>query len=193
MRPHLPKNARLHRVSNPVAVGGAPVDARANRKLVFVGRLAPEKGGLHLAEAAKAVNAPVMFIGDGPEADAIRAANPEAEITGWLRPDEVQNRLAEARALVFPSLWYEGQPLVPIEALVRGIPVICGDWSAAAEEVRDGENGLIYHAPTTAGLIDALRRLDGLGRFDSTDLAGRVAPQAHVARLMEVYGSLSRV
>ncbi|SLN64390.1 glycosyltransferase family 4 protein [Roseisalinus antarcticus] len=190
MTPWLPEAARLHRVSNPIKAGGAPVAAGDNRKLVFVGRLSPEKGALMLARAAKAVDLPVLFIGEGPEAEAIRAANPEAEITGWLTHDAVQQRLGEARALVFPSLWYEGQPLVPIEALLRGIPVICGSWSAAAEEVRDGENGLVYAAPTQTALEKALRRLPALGSFESGDLAARVSPEAHLARLHEVYGTV---
>ncbi len=187
MRPFLPPTATLHRVSNPIAVGGAAVAAAENRTLVFVGRLSPEKGALQLARAARETGWPVLFIGDGPEAEAIRSANPDAEITGWLSPAQVQQRLSEARALVFPSLWYEGQPLGPIEALLRGIPVVCGAWSAAAEEVRDGENGVIYRAPTVAALTEALARLPEIGRVDSTDLAARVSPQAHLARLLEVY------
>lgn len=189
MAPYLPSSARLHLVSNPVSAE-APVAVRENHLLVFVGRLAPEKGGLTLAKAARRAGLPVLFVGDGPEADAIRAANPAARITGWVRPDEVQIHLSQARALVFPSLWYEGQPLVPIEALLRGIPVVCGSWSAAAEVVRDGENGLIYRNPTEDDLVAALARLAGLGTFDSDALAAAVSPQAHLQALLTIYDQM---
>lgn len=177
----------LHHVSNPIANFGDPVDAHPNRTLLFVGRLSPEKGALQLAKAAKALDFPVTFVGDGPETDAIRAANPDAQLTGWLSPAEVQDHLAKARALVFPSLWYEGQPLVPIEALLRGIPVICGDWSAAAEIVQHGRNGIIYHEASTESLTAALQQLPEISTFDSSALAREVAPETHLARLLAIY------
>lgn len=190
MAPYMPANARLHHVSNPVTQGGETVDVSSNQALVFVGRLAPEKGGLHLAQAAKALGYPVIFVGDGPETDAIRAANPQAEMAGWCSGAEVQSHLSRARALVFPSLWYEGQPLVPIEALLRGIPVICGNWSAAAETIEDGVNGLIYHEPTVSALTAALGRLPQLDSFDNSGLAQMVSPQAHLSRLLDIYDDM---
>ncbi len=190
MAPYLPDRARLHQVSNPVAALGPGVDFSANRTLVFVGRLSPEKAPVQLAEAARAAGRPVTFVGEGPEAAAIRRANPRAEITGWLHPDDVQAHLAGAAALVFPSLWYECQPLAPIEALLRGVPVICGNWNAAAEVVRDGENGIVYDRAGVAGLTGAIERLPEIAPFNSTELAAKVSPAAHLARLREVYGSM---
>ncbi|TFL16379.1 glycosyltransferase family 4 protein [Jannaschia formosa] len=187
IQPYLSDRVRLHSIPNPVETGGAPVNWRANRHLLFVGRMSREKGGLQLAEAARRLGMPVRFVGDGPEADAIRAANPDAEITGWVDAEEVQKHLSEARALVFPSLWYEGQPLVPIEAQLRGVPVVCGGWSAAAEEVHDGENGIVYETAGTDSLVAALERLDSLMEFDNSELAGKVSPDAHRENLIALY------
>jgi len=190
MEPYLPASARLHTLPNPVSVGGAAVDVSCNDAYVFVGRLAPEKGGLHFAHAAREAGVKAVFVGDGPEAAAIRAANPEATITGWLSPAQVQDQLSAARALVFPSLWYEGQPLVPIEALIRGIPVVCGTWSAASEVVRDGVNGVIYDRPDVAALAAALGRVASVGAFDATELADSVSPTRHLARLLDIYDAM---
>lgn len=190
MAPYLPPQARLHALPNPLSVGGPRVAATRNATYVFVGRLSPEKGARQFAEAARAAGVPAVFVGDGPEAAAIRAANPAATITGWVTPEGVNEHLSTARALVFPSLWYEGQPLVPIEAMVRGIPVVCGRWSAASEIVRDGENGILYDRPDAAALEAALRRVPALGDFDASDLAETVAPARHLARLLEVYNGM---
>lgn len=190
MQPFIPETARLYHVSNPVEGGGPPVDARANRTLLFVGRLSPEKGALMLARAARALDMPVTFVGDGPDAGAIRAANPDAVLTGWQTPSEVQDHLARARALIFPSLWYEGQPLSPIEAQLRNIPVVCGSWSAATETVRNGETGIIYDRPDVESLIEALRRLPALPAFDASNLAARVSPKSHLKRLFEIYDTM---
>ncbi len=191
MAPHLGLETRIHQLDNPVASDARPVAALHNKTLVFVGRLSPEKGALQLAIAARGTGYRVRFIGDGPEAGAIRDANPEARITGWLSPAEVQTHLSEARALVFPSLWYEGQPLAPIEALLRGIPVVCGSWCAASEEITDGVNGVLYHEPTPEALAQALRRLPQ-SAFDPASLAARVAPDRHLARLLEIYDAILR-
>jgi glycosyltransferase involved in cell wall biosynthesis len=190
MAPYLSPSTRLHHLPNPVLVGGARVDAAGNTAYVFVGRLSPEKGAAQFAIAAREAGVEAVFVGDGPEASAIRAANPDARITGWVSPNEVNRHLSDARALVFPSLWYEGQPLVPIEALVRGIPVVCGTWSAAAEIVQDGVNGILYDRPGPDALAAALRQVRTLSPFDASALAEEVSPQRHLARLLRIYAGM---
>ncbi|TNE83016.1 glycosyltransferase family 4 protein [Thioclava sp. L04-15] len=186
MAPYLPRDVRLHHLANPVASDAPPVDATANDAFVFVGRLSPEKGGAIFAEAAKRAGLRAVFVGDGPEAAHIRAINPQAEITGWVTPDEVQEHLACARAVVFPSLWHECQPLVPIEALLRGVPVVTGRWSAAHEVVEDGVNGVIYDRPDAQALADALGRVERIGPFESAGLAEAVSPARHVESLIAI-------
>ncbi len=149
MRPYLPKEARLHHILNPVdfAPDAPRVRAEDNEVFLFIGRLMPEKGALDFAIAAKQAGVRAVFLGAGPEEERIRSANPEAELLGWVSPEEVAGWLQKARALVFPSLWYEGYPLVTCEALAQGVPCIAGHWSAASEMIISGSNGLIYDAP----------------------------------------------
>lgn len=191
MAPYLAPETRLHHLPNPVPLPDLPpVDVEKNDIFLFVGRLAPEKGGVMFAEAAKTAGVRAVFVGNGPEADAIRAANPDAVITGWQSPDRVQGWISKARALVFPSLWYEGQPLVPLEALGRGVPVIAGRWSAASEAIENGVTGVIYSTPSVDALAAALRHVGKLNRFEATHLSARTAPQAHLARLIRVYENM---
>jgi len=190
MKPYFSDTARMHSLPNPVSVGGAKVDATGNETFLFVGRLSPEKGGVLFAKAAREAGVKAVFVGDGPDADAIRSVNPDAMVTGWVSPAEVQDQLSSARALVFPSLWYECQPLVPIEALVRGVPVVCGSWSAAAEVVQDGVNGVVYENTTVSTLADSLKRVSEIGHFDATSLAHAVSPERHLSRLLEIYESM---
>lgn len=193
MEPYLSKDATLHYVPNPVAYEGPSVDWRANDDLLFVGRLSAEKGGRLFAQAARQVEAKAVFIGDGDERAALEAEFPEFEFTGWLSESEVADRLARARALVFPSLWYECQPLVPMEALLRGVPVVTGAWTAAAESVDHGRSGIVVQSRDADAFAEGIRALDTLDAFDSTALADLVSPQNHVARLCEIYdGMLAR-
>ncbi|WP_164658447.1 glycosyltransferase family 4 protein [Tropicibacter sp. Alg240-R139] len=190
MRPSLPKSARLHSLPNPVEAGGPLVEAVQNKAFVFVGRFSPEKGALQFAKAAQLAGVGAVFVGDGPESEAIRKANPGARITGWLDAAQVQVELGQARALVFPSQWYECQPLVPIEALLRGVPVVCGSWTAAAEVVENGINGIVHDSRDVETLADSLRRIQKIGRFDSSVLASQVSPEHHLSRLIEIYDGM---
>lgn len=192
MAPYLSARTRLHHVPNPVDLPDPPpVDTAANDIFLFVGRLNREKGGLMFAEAAKAAGVKAVFVGDGPDAKAIRTTNPEAVITGWQTPAQVQEWLSRARALVFPSLWYEGQPLVPMEAIARGVPVICGSWSAATEVVLEGKTGWLYDRPDEEALAGALRAaiVDGMA-VDRVVAMANFSPAEHLRRLTEVYKAL---
>lgn len=192
MAPYLDEETRLHHVPNPIDLPeGPPVDARGNDIFLFVGRLNPEKGGLIFAKAAKRAGVKAVFVGDGAEASAIRAANPEAVITGWQTPAEVQGWLAKARALVFPSLWYETFGLVPFEAMARGVPAICGRWNAAAEGVDEGKTGWLYDRPEVDDLAEVLRQANEAPISMAPAPGLGVTPVAHLARLKEVYAELS--
>lgn len=158
--PYLPRDARYAEVGNPIdaePVGrkgaGTPGD------FVFVGRISPEKGPLLFAEAARRAGLQAVFVGDGPQAAEIAARYPEARLLGWKDPAAVKTLMRAARALVFPSVWYEGQPLTVLESLALGTPVIVSDVCAGREAVRDGVSGLWFRSGDPDALAASLRRL----------------------------------
>ncbi|MEO1556706.1 MAG: glycosyltransferase family 4 protein [Pseudomonadota bacterium] len=161
MRPYFDDKTKFFHVPNPaVSTQRAAVDVEGNDEFHFVGRLVETKGAVDFAKAAQAAGVKPVFIGDGPQREEIRNANPDARILGWQDPDQVLEHLRNARALVFPSLWYECQPLVPLEAIALGIPVVCGDWGAARECIADGETGLLISSVAPNGdFTSALKRL----------------------------------
>jgi glycosyltransferase involved in cell wall biosynthesis len=156
----LPKGAIVHRVSNPVeAEDRGPKDRPASGDYLYVGRIAREKGPLLLAEAARRAGVTPVYVGDGPAAGELAARYPEARIVGWREPAEVRERMRAARALVFPSLWYEGQPLTVMEAKALGAPVVVSDACAGRESIEDGVAGLWFRSGDPDALADALVRL----------------------------------
>jgi glycosyltransferase involved in cell wall biosynthesis len=194
VRRYLPEEARLHHLPNPVATpkDGRLANPREASAFLFVGRFSPEKGGRIFAEAARIARVPAVFVGDGAERAAISEANPDAGITGWKSPDEVRELMLGARALVFPSLWYETFGLVAYEALALGLPVVAGGWTAAAEAVIPGSNGLILDRMDAATLARALTDLsrDDHAIFDEIRKPeNRAAPSedAYIERLLEIY------
>jgi len=156
----LPAAARLHEVSNPVdAIDLGAKSDPARGDFVFVGRIAREKGPLLFAEACRRARVAPVFIGDGPIAGELAAAYPEARILGWKPKAEVLALMRAARALIFPSLWYEGQPLTVMEAKAMGTPVVVSDECAGREEIEDGVAGLWFRSGDPDALAAALSRL----------------------------------
>jgi glycosyltransferase involved in cell wall biosynthesis len=179
LQPFLPAGATIRLVPYPIDIEQqSPIRPAANRDVVMIGRLAPEKGPRLLAAAAKAAGVGVRFVGDGPEAAAIRALNPEAGLSdGWVDRAGVLQALEHARALVFPSVWYETQGLVVLEALARGVPVVVADGCAARDAVVPDETGFLFRSGDAADLARQLRRLDD----DTVTRMGRAAYERYWA------------
>lgn len=169
---HLPTHLQWHFVPNPVQADRGPrVNVTPNRSYVFVGRLSKEKGGALFAEAAKRANVPAVFVGDGDQRSDIEAINADAEVTGWVDTAEVYTRLAQSRALVFPSIWYEMQGLTVCEAASLGLPSIVADRSAAREYVADGTTGLYMKSASVDDLTEKLLMLQDDAALERMSIA----------------------
>jgi glycosyltransferase involved in cell wall biosynthesis len=102
--------------------------------------------------------------------------------------------LRAARTLVFPSVWYEGQPLTVLEAKAMGTPVIVSDACAGREEVADKLTGLWFRSNDIDDLARALREAQDGSRIAAMSAAAHQAywadpptPEKHVARLLGLY------
>jgi glycosyltransferase involved in cell wall biosynthesis len=116
---------------------------------LFVGRLSQEKGLDVLLDAWKKApaGARLKIAGDGPMAAAVRDAAstvPGIEWLGSRSKDEVSRLMADAAFLVFPSIWYESLPLVLIEALAVGLPVLASRIGSMCEIIADGKTGRLF-------------------------------------------------
>jgi glycosyltransferase involved in cell wall biosynthesis len=196
MHPYLSDQTELHYLSNPneIDTGSSRVGVESNDIFLYVGRMSPEKGCVDFAIAAKQAGVRAVFLGAGPEEDAIREANPEAEIIGWVSPQDVANWMKRSRALVFPSLWYEGQPLVSMEALSIGLPVIVAEWNAGSEQVVDKESGFIYsQREDLAEMLSLMTPLTAKrlseNAFEQRESYG-LSLEGHVNQLMEIYSKV---
>ncbi len=159
LQPYLGK-ARIYDLPNIVDVEKSErVPAEKNRAFLFVGRLSPEKGPELFAEAVKRLGVPAIFAGDGPCKERILEIYPEADMRGWVDRAGLERIWRGARALVFPSLLYEGQGLTVLEALAHGIPPIVPTPCAAQDSVVDGKTGLVFQSGEVESLIEAMRAL----------------------------------
>lgn len=157
--PFLSTGARIFALSNPIdASDPGPKPDAAQGDFLFVGRLSVEKGVFLFAEAARKAGVTPVFAGDGPAAPLLGQKFPEARLLGWQNGAEVRALLRAARIVVFPSLWYEGQPLTVLEAKAAGTPVIVSDGCAGRESIADGVEGLWFKGGEVEALAAALSR-----------------------------------
>lgn len=131
---------------------------------LFAGRLAPGKGLEVLLEAwALDPDLPVLSIaGDGPLSDVVAqaaSANSRVRWLGWQPAAEMESLMAGAAVLVTPSMWYEGWPLVAVEAMGHGTPVVATDHGAFPEMIDDGQTGRLFPRGDAAALARAVRAL----------------------------------
>ncbi len=122
--------------------------------ILCVGRLSAEKGHIGLIEAfallrARRITARLSLVGDGPERARIEQAikslgvGDAVRMAGRLGEDETLREIARSDVLVLPSLM-EGLPIVLMEAMAMGVPVIAARIAGIPELIEDGKEGLLF-------------------------------------------------
>lgn len=166
-----------------------PPSARPHPTFLCVGRVEPAKGWDIVLEAlarnADLADARVAFAGTGPDDGALERRIGElglgerAERLGRLDPSTLRERLGASTALVLPSR-RENYPLVLLEAMAMGIPVVAAAVGGVPELLENGRNGLLVAPDDPSALGAALLRLrrDSALR-DRLREAGRLAAERH--------------
>lgn len=110
---------------------------------LFVGRLSPEKGVSTLLKAWENIPDQLRIAGTGPMTEAVlNSGLKNIEYLGMLNKNQILAEMDRALFLVVPSTWYEGFPMVIVEAFNRGLAVITSRLGNLAEIISDGKTGL---------------------------------------------------
>lgn len=132
--------------------------------VAFAGRLLDIKGVDTLLKAwsiAEPQRLRLLVAGDGPLRAQVEAAvDRHVEFRGWLPEQEVTTLLAGAEAVVIPSQWYEGQPLVTLRSLSVGSPVLISDLENLSDDVVADNAGLTFKVGDAQSLADRLNQID---------------------------------
>jgi glycosyltransferase involved in cell wall biosynthesis len=129
---------------------------------LHVGRLAPEKNVALALRAFAALRASLpdarmVVVGDGPLRARLQARFPQARFVGTQCGDVLAAHYASADLFLFPSQ-SETFGNVTLEALASGLVVVAFDAAAAAEHIRDGDNGVLARGEDDPAFIDAAHR-----------------------------------
>jgi len=150
----------------PVETGGfVPEDVDEDYYLV-VAALTPYKSVDLAIEAFNELGRPLVVVGDGPlRRDLEQLAQPDVRLLGKVPEGDVRRLYARCRAFVMPQ--EEDFGIAAVEAMSAGRPVIAYGAGGAVEAVVEDETGVFFREQTTAALVDAVRRFEGM-RFDKT-------------------------
>ncbi len=143
------------------------IAVEAEPRLVCVGRLCEAKGHLVLLEAVgqlatEGLQFKLVLVGDGPLRAEIEALSARlglqnyVEVLGWASNSEVRQHILASRAMVLPS-FAEGLPVVLMEALALGRPVISTYVAGIPELVEPGVCGWLVPPGSIEALTAAIR------------------------------------
>ncbi len=149
-------------------------DPQVERKpqVVIVGRLVPYKGHRYLIEAMQLVqqefDVELVFIGDGPEKDALRQLADKLKVkltlAGKCSPEQVRQQLRQAlvycqTSVVLDNGHEEALALSIAEAQAVGTPAVVFDSGGMAEALVPSESGFVVPTSKVAALADAIKTL----------------------------------
>jgi len=140
-------------------------DADGPVRLIFCGRVEPEKGLCEFVEAAATVEGWTLdVVGDGRDmgriAEVVRREGIAARVMldGWVEANEAVRRIARADVLVLPSRCCENAPACMFEALACGTDLLVGNLGGMPEIVAESGVGRVFDPFERAEIQQALAR-----------------------------------
>ncbi len=139
-------------------------------RMLFVGRVVRQKGLSYLLDALTIMKERgvtdwrLRIVGDGLmrprlEAQAAQSGIAErVEFTGWLPFEQIPEEMRAADLFVLPSI-VEGMPLVLLQAMACGLPVVATEAPGSVDLVQPGRNGLLVPPRDAIALAEALTSL----------------------------------
>jgi glycosyltransferase involved in cell wall biosynthesis len=164
-------------ILNPTLVEPAP----CLKRILFAGRLAPEKNLPVVLEAASALpEVEFVMAGEGPlrkEMEKAAESIPNLRLTGWLDRDSLRRELDNTSLLLLPS-HMETFGTVALEALARGRPALVSENAGIHQWTILKDALFTWNA--NESIVDALRRIQALPAVKWAEMAvnGRKAAEA---------------
>lgn len=150
----VPTEADLGAVGDRAEGGGGETAAR-EPYLLFAGRATREKGYEHLLRVfARPEMQDYTLLVAG---EAAESRLPNVRVLGKRPVEEVRRLMLGARAVVVPSVWPENCPMVVLEALSVGTPIVGSSIGGIPELLERGVTGLLVTAGDEVALAMALR------------------------------------
>lgn len=197
------KIRRVERVPNFVFLGDFKPNFEPGGYYLYFGRISPEKGISDLLNVfGHMASLKLKIAGTGPmEASLFETAQAQGignvEFLGYQEPGDLKKLIANARAVIVPTLMHDNYPYSVLEAQAMGKPVIASKLGGIPEMVKHEKNGYLYeprnHFDLKARIQDLEKDKSQIERFGK---AGRARVEKengedeHYKKIIEIYKSL---
>jgi len=171
--------------------------------ILFVGRLHPIKGVAYLIEAMPVIirkhpKVKLFLVGDGEERQRLESLVAKLDLDkhttfiGQIPNEKVSQYMAASDVFVLPSL-SEGLPVVTLEAIACGLPIVVTDIAGISEIIKDGENGFLVEPENSVEIAEKVLMLLGNGELrkqisqNNLEKSKNYSWEAVVDKLEDVY------
>jgi glycosyltransferase involved in cell wall biosynthesis len=126
-----------------------------------VSRLVPYKMTAEIIRAFNELRLPLLIVGDGPEMPHLqKMAQNNIRLLGYQSDEVVTDLMNRAKGFVYMAV--EDFGIAMVESQAAGCPLIAYAKGGAAEILKDGETGLLFHEQTSRSLIDAVLQFQSM-------------------------------
>jgi glycosyltransferase involved in cell wall biosynthesis len=177
-------------------------ETHQNHRLLFVGRIVPEKGFDWLLKALAQADSRIHLdiAGDGWDQPRMEQLANKLGVAkrltwhGWRNPKQLDVLYQQCFAVIFPSVWPEPAGLITLEAYAHYRPVIASSVGGIPEHVRDRQTGILVPANDIKQLAAAITELATdyqtsrrMGEQGHAWLLKEFTMDTHIKRLQNIY------
>lgn len=166
LKPFRGKSAVVYNGIDPIELDRVPPGA-PSYDLIFASRMHRQKNPLFMIEVMKALKGSgikLLMVGGGELEERVKSQAREAGVgedisfTGALSRCETLAAIRSAKLFILPSLW-EGMPIVLMEALYYGRPIVASCIKGTDEVVRDGVTGILVKQFDPEVYVSVIKKL----------------------------------
>lgn len=135
---------------------------------LYVGRISEEKGIRTLLEASQIADFDIEIVGGGDLEHLVKETaqnNHRIRFHGFQGKEFVIEKMKQARALLFPSILYEGMPLVILEAFSTGLPILISDIDNLNSLVSNHYNGWLFEAGNSQDMAAKMQMIKSIANY----------------------------
>lgn len=176
----------------------AAVADKERKHYLYIGRLERIKGISLLLDAFAAMpDKKLVLAGTGSEAEFFAEEAKSRDLTnvsfaGFCGRERLHELLAESKAVIVASQYYEPFGMIIIEAFASGVPVLAGDIGGFSGIVEDGVSGLLYQYDSPESLCRTITRFESDTKTPwyanaSAAYLHHFSPEVNHGQLMDIY------
>ncbi|MDX9778912.1 MAG: glycosyltransferase [Patescibacteria group bacterium] len=189
--------AKIKVINNPFYLNKITKVNQKEKYFIYCGRLSAEKGvdtAIYALKNNKKLQ--LKIVGSGPEEKSLHQLtthlnlDKQVSFLGWKQGDELQTLISQAQALLLPSRWLENFPLIALEALALGTPILASKIGGIPEIVNN-KNGSLLTVDNIEEWHQALVSVERgelhWSREDLLNSATKFSPERNLQEVLKTY------